>query len=171
MSNATLMCTVQIKIKIKIRQNDRSIDKVIGSTYSHIMKCVSRINLTSEHVAYGEQLFHRDKIKYNLQTKWGKTYPIPSNKFISCLRVYEIFFYPHARQADESDYSNIICKGTISIHHSSRYTTGTSSGPTFQHGYWTAPQEQSSRSSSRSRDRRSKSKNRDNKSTRHRPPR
>ncbi|CAB3254565.1 unnamed protein product [Arctia plantaginis] len=44
------------------------------------------------------------------------------------------------------------------------YTTGTPA-PTFQHGYWTAPQAEqaNSRSSSLSRDRRSKSKNREHK--------
>lgn len=47
------------------------------------------------------------------------------------------------------------------------YTTGTPA-PTFQHGYWTAPQveQANSRSSSSSRDRRSKSKNRDHKPSR-----
>ncbi|CAG4975252.1 unnamed protein product [Parnassius apollo] len=49
-------------------------------------------------------------------------------------------------------------------------TTGAVATPTFQHGYWTAPQvEQSnSRSSSRNQDNRSKSKNRDSKSSRNR---
>ncbi|XP_049872719.1 arginine/serine-rich protein PNISR [Pectinophora gossypiella] len=49
------------------------------------------------------------------------------------------------------------------------YTTG--STPTFQHGYWTAPQadqQNNSRESSRGRDRRSKSKNRDHKASRSR---
>uniref|UniRef100_A0A2H1VSN1 SFRICE_029127 n=1 Tax=Spodoptera frugiperda TaxID=7108 RepID=A0A2H1VSN1_SPOFR len=47
------------------------------------------------------------------------------------------------------------------------YTTGTPA-PTFQHGYWTAPQveQNNSRSSSSSRDRRSKSKNREHKPSR-----
>lgn len=47
------------------------------------------------------------------------------------------------------------------------YTSGAPT-PTFQHGYWTAPQveQNNSRSSSASRDRRSKSKNRDHKSSR-----
>ncbi|CAH0720130.1 unnamed protein product, partial [Brenthis ino] len=47
------------------------------------------------------------------------------------------------------------------------YSTGTVSGPTFQHGYWTAPQAENDRSG-RSRERRSKSKNRDGKPTRSR---
>lgn len=49
------------------------------------------------------------------------------------------------------------------------YTSNAVPAPTFQHGYWTAPQVESSsgsRGSSRSRDRRSKSKNRDHKSSR-----
>lgn len=51
------------------------------------------------------------------------------------------------------------------------YATDTITTPTFQHGYWTAPQlenSSNSRSGSRGRDRRSKSKNRDNKTTRSR---
>uniref|UniRef100_S4PY98 Splicing factor n=1 Tax=Pararge aegeria TaxID=116150 RepID=S4PY98_9NEOP len=51
------------------------------------------------------------------------------------------------------------------------YNTGSTPAPTFQHGYWTAPQAEQSNRSSSSRDRRSKSKNRENKSSRNRTPR
>ncbi|XP_028042713.1 arginine/serine-rich protein PNISR isoform X2 [Bombyx mandarina] len=51
----------------------------------------------------------------------------------------------------------------------SGYTTAAGSGPTFQHGYWTAPQadqQTSNRSNSQNRDRRSKSKNKEHNKTR-----